>query len=106
MVVCPAPESRTKGYGPWPPMQTLMVSATCPATVLTVSGTRVVPPGSAVAPVHPDDAGGNLKVTSGSMCTDGCRAGAAAQAARPSASAVAARTSTVTTRNPRRPRTG
>ena len=38
--------------GPWPPMQTLTVSATCPATVLTVSGTRVVPPGcpSPVAP--------------------------------------------------------
>ncbi len=63
MVVCPAPESRTKGNGPCPSMQTLTVSATCPATVLTVSGTRVVPPGCAVAPSHPVAGGGRLNVT-------------------------------------------
>ena len=106
MVVCPAPESRTKGYGPRVPMQTLTVSATCPATVLTVSGTRVVPPGSAVAPVHPDAGGGSLKVTSGSTCTDGGVPGLLTAAARPSASTATAMAAMAATRSPRRPRIG
>ena len=50
MVDCPAPVSRTNGYGPLPPMHTSAVSATCPATTLTVSGTFSPPPGCAVAP--------------------------------------------------------
>ena len=53
MVDCPAPESRTKGNGPLPSMQTLTDSATWPATVLTVSGTRSSPPGRVVVPAHP-----------------------------------------------------
>ena len=47
-----------KGYGPWPPMQTLTVSATCPATTLTVSGTFSPPPAWAVAPLQPVAGGG------------------------------------------------
>ena len=57
------------GYGPWPPMQTSTASATCPATTLTVNGTFSPPPGSAVAPVQPEPAGGRAKVTCGSTCT-------------------------------------
>ena len=106
MVVCPAPESRTKGKGPWAPMQTSTVSATCPATVLTVSGTRVVPPPSAVAPVHPVAGGGNLKVTSGSTCTEGGEPGLLMAAARTSASTATAMAAIAATRSPRRPRIG
>ncbi len=71
MVDCPAPVSRTNGYGPLPPMHTSAVSATCPATTLTVSGTFWPPPGCAVAPSQLPPAGGRANVTSGSTCT--CR---------------------------------
>ena len=71
MVDCPAPESRTKGYGPWSPMHTSTVSATCPATTLTVSGTFSPPPAWAVAPLQPVAAGGRANVTCGSTCTRG-----------------------------------
>jgi hypothetical protein len=40
MMDSPAPESITNGYGPRPSMQTLTISATWPATVLTVIGMR------------------------------------------------------------------
>ena len=53
MVDCPAPESRMKGYGPWPPMHTSTVSATWPATTLTVSGTFSPPPGLRGRPAAP-----------------------------------------------------
>ena len=69
MVDWPAPVSRMKGYGPWPPMHTSTVSATCPATTLTVSGTFSPPPGCAVAPLQPVPAGGRANVTCGSTWT-------------------------------------
>ena len=87
MVDCPAPESRTKGNGPWPPMQTLTDSATWPATVLTVSGTFSLPPGRVVAPPHPA-ATGRANVTSGSTRTV-AGPGPLTAAANPSASTVA-----------------
>jgi hypothetical protein len=68
MVDCPAPESRTKGKGPWPSMHTLTDSATWPATVLTVIGTCSAPPPSEVTPPQPSLAGGSAKFTSGSTC--------------------------------------
>ena len=52
-------------------MHTLTSSATCPATVLTVIGTRSAPPGSKVAEAQPAEAGGRAKVTSGSTWTAG-----------------------------------
>ena len=66
MVDSPAPVSRMKGYGPWLPMHTSSVSATCPATTLTVNGTFSPPPGCAVAPLQLVAAGGRAKVTCGS----------------------------------------
>src|SRR5271157_1583132 len=104
MVDCPAPESRTKGNGPRPPMQTSRDSATWPATVLTVSGTCVAPPGSAVAPLHPAEAGGTANVTCGSMCTAGCR-GPLTAAASASASTAAAMATMAAVSRPRRPLT-
>ena len=52
-------------------MHTLSVSAVWPATVLTVSGTRVTPPWVSVSPPHPAEVGGRANVTSGSTCTLG-----------------------------------
>ena len=69
MVDCPAPVSRMNGYGPWPPMHTSTVSATCPATTLTVSGTFSPPPGCAVTPLQPEPDGGSANVTCGSTWT-------------------------------------
>ena len=69
MVDCPAPVSRMKGYGPWLPMHTSTVSATCPATTLTVNGTFSPPSAWAVAPLQALAAGGRANVTCGSTWT-------------------------------------
>ncbi len=101
MVDCPAPESRTKGKGPLPSMQTFNDSATWPSTVLTVRGTVACPPGRAPVPAQRAEAGGRAKVTSGSTRT-GAGPGALTTAASTSTSTVTATATRAAISNPRR----
>ena len=105
MVDSPAPVSRMKGYGPWSPMHTSRVSATCPATTLTVNGTFSPPPGCAVAPLQLAAAGGRAKVTCGStwIWTVAARwCGPLTAAARTSTSTVITMATSATMSRPRR----
>ena len=72
MVDCPAPESRTKGNGPWPSMQTLTVSATWPGHRAHGQRHPRRPAGAARWPPLQPAAGGRQREGHlGSTCTEG-----------------------------------
>ncbi len=82
-------------------MHTFSDSATWPSTVLTVRGTFSWPPGSALDPVQPAEAGGSAKVASGSTRTD-ARRGPLTAAATASASTVTVMATMAAASKPRR----